>query len=91
VISPSFPSILIRGAGDLATGVALELYEAGLKHLLLLERPQPMAVRRLVAFSEAVYAGRIAVEGIMAVRIDSLDQAAAAWDKGEIPVLVDPA
>lgn len=86
-----FPqTILIRGAGDLATGVALELYESGLKHLLLLERPQPMAVRRLVAFSEAVYAGRIVVEGIMAVRIDSLEQAAAAWDKGEIPVLVDP-
>ena len=84
------PFILIRGAGDLATGVALELYESGLKHLLLLERPQPMAVRRLVAFSEAVYAGRIAVEGTMAARADSLEQAAAAWDKGEIPVLVDP-
>ncbi|WP_045219781.1 selenium-dependent molybdenum cofactor biosynthesis protein YqeB [Desulfonatronum thioautotrophicum] len=84
------PFILIRGAGDLATGVALELYESGLKHLLLLERPQPMAVRRLVAFSEAVYAGWIVVEGIMAVRIDSLEQAAAAWDKGEIPVLLDP-
>ena len=88
---PNYPPfILIRGAGDLATGVALELYQSGLRHLLILERPQPMAVRRLVAFSEAVYAGRIIVEGIAAVRIDSLEQTAAAWDRGEIPILVDP-
>ena len=84
------PSILIRGAGDLATGVALELYEAGSRHLLLLERPRPLAVRRLVAFSEAVYEGRIVVEGIMAVRIDFLEQADATWENGQIPVLVDP-
>jgi xanthine dehydrogenase accessory factor len=90
MISPSFPSILIRGAGDLATGVALELYEAGLRHLLLLERPQPLAVRRLVAFSEVVHEGRVNVEGVGAVRIDVLDQTTSAWSKGEIPVLVDP-
>lgn len=84
------PSIFIRGAGDLATGVALELFEAGLRHLLLLERDQPLAVRRLVAFSEAVYDGQIEVEGVAAVRIDSLEHAAAAWANREIPVLVDP-
>jgi xanthine dehydrogenase accessory factor len=88
--TPPSPTILIRGAGDLATGVALELYEAGLKRLLFLEREQPMAVRRLVAFSEAVFEGRVDVEGIAAVRIDAPDQAAVAWDRGEIPVLVDP-
>ncbi|WP_051434807.1 selenium-dependent molybdenum cofactor biosynthesis protein YqeB [Desulfonatronum lacustre] len=87
---PATPSILIRGAGDLATGVALELYEAGLRRLLLLERARPLAVRRLVAFSEAVHEGRVDVEGIGAVRIDALDQATSAWTKGEIPVLVDP-
>ncbi|SMP68660.1 xanthine dehydrogenase accessory factor [Desulfonatronum zhilinae] len=84
------PFILIRGAGDLATGVALELYEAGLKRLLLLEREQPLAVRRLVAFSEAVHEGRIDVEGVGAVRIDTLEHAEAAWARDEIPVLVDP-
>ncbi|WP_051822308.1 selenium-dependent molybdenum cofactor biosynthesis protein YqeB [Desulfonatronum thiodismutans] len=88
--TPASPTILIRGAGDLATGVALELHEAGLRHLLLLERDHPLAVRRLVAFSEAVFVGRIDMEGIAAVRIDASDQAAAAWTKGEIPVLVDP-
>ncbi|PTN38011.1 selenium-dependent molybdenum cofactor biosynthesis protein YqeB [Desulfonatronum sp. SC1] len=87
---PTSPTILIRGAGDLATGVALELYEAGLRHLLLLERDRPLAVRRLVAFSEAVFEDRVDVEGIAAFRIDAPDQAVVAWAKGEIPVLVDP-
>ena len=47
--------ILFRGAGDVATGAALRLYGAGLRRLIFLEIPQPMAVRRTVSFSEAVY------------------------------------
>lgn len=90
MISPSCPTILIRGAGDLATGVALELYEAGFRHLVLLEREQPLAVRRLVVFSEAVQEVRVDVEGVQAVRIHALEEATSAWAKGEIPVLVDP-
>jgi len=81
--------IIIRGAGDLATGVALRLHRAGFKNLLLLERDHPLAVRRLVAFSEAVTQGEISVEGIRAQKI-SPENAGDPWQDGTIPVLVDP-
>ncbi len=82
------PLILIRGGGDLASGVALRLYRAGCK-IAILELDKPLAVRRSVSFSEAVYAGTLTVEGITARRV-SADQFQDAIDTGEIPVLVDP-
>ena len=60
--------ILIRGGGDLATGVALRLIRTGLR-VVVTEIPQPLAVRRTVSFAEAVYAGEITVEGVVAHRI----------------------
>nr|WP_321513789.1 selenium-dependent molybdenum cofactor biosynthesis protein YqeB [uncultured Pseudodesulfovibrio sp.] len=84
------PTIAIRGAGDLATGVALRLYRAGLTRLLLLETSNPLAVRRTVAFSEAVYHGEMSVEGITATHISSPDDIEKAWTQNMIPVLVDP-
>ena len=57
--------ILIRGGGDLATGVALRLIRAGLR-VVITEIAQPLAVRRTVAFAEAVYAGETIVEGMTA-------------------------
>jgi len=86
----NIPTITIRGAGDLATGVALRLYRAGLTRLLLLETANPLAVRRSVAFSEAVYHGEMTVEGIKATRVSSPDLIEKAWDNDTIPVLVDP-
>jgi xanthine dehydrogenase accessory factor len=80
--------ILIRGGGDLASGVALRLHRAGLK-VLISELPQPLAVRRTVSFGEAVYAGQVTVEGVTA-RLVKRVQVMAALDAGEIPVLVDP-
>lgn len=83
--------IVFRGAGDVATGAALRLYGAGLRRLLFLETPQPMAVRRTVCFSEAVYDGGITVEGVTAVRADTLADLEGIWAQGNVPVLVDPA
>ena len=57
--------VLIRGGGDLASGVALRLQRVGLK-VVISELPQPLAVRRLVSFSESVYSGECTVEGIVA-------------------------
>ena len=80
--------ILIRGGGDLASGVALRLYRAGLK-VIISELAQPLAVRRSVAFAEAVYAGQVTVEGVTAKLVKG-EQVQATLDAGEIPVLVDP-
>ncbi len=79
----------IRGGGDLATGVAVRLHRAGFS-VLVLEIQQPLAVRRLVALAEAIYAGRVVVEGIEGRRADSPEEVAALLQTGVIPVLVDP-
>jgi len=81
--------VTIRGGGDLATGVAVRLHRAGFS-VLVLEIQQPLAVRRLVALAEAIYAGRVVVEGIEGRRADSPEEVAALLQTGVIPVLVDP-
>ncbi|MEO8354711.1 MAG: molybdenum hydroxylase, partial [Chloroflexota bacterium] len=80
--------ILLRGGGDLASGVALRLQHAGL-HVVISELPQPLAVRRAVSFAEAVYEGSHTVEGVTA-RLVEQGQLAAVLDAGEIPILIDP-
>jgi xanthine dehydrogenase accessory factor len=82
------PFILIRGGGDLASGVALRLHRTGYK-IAILELDKPLAVRRTVAFCEAVYEGVQTVEGVTA-RLVSADQLQDTMDAGEIPVLIDP-
>ncbi|MBI5477754.1 MAG: EF2563 family selenium-dependent molybdenum hydroxylase system protein [Deltaproteobacteria bacterium] len=82
--------VVVRGAGEMATGVAHRLYRAGLQ-VVLLERERPTAIRRAVAFSEAVLAGRVTVEGVAAVRCDARFQALDVASQGAaIPLLVDP-
>lgn len=80
--------ILLRGGGDLASGVALRLHHAGFR-IVIAELPRPLAVRRLVAFSEAVYEGQIRVEDVTA-RFVREDQIQATLEARAIPVLVDP-
>ncbi len=84
--------ILIRGGGDLASGVALRLLRAGLR-VVITELPQPLAVRRTVAFAEAVYAGSVTIEGVTGVAIkDPTDtfRVINILSKQQIPVLIDP-
>lgn len=81
--------IVVKGAGDMATGVAVRLHRAGLR-LLMTEIAAPTVVRRSVAFAEAVFAGETIVEDVRAQRCADLAEA-AALDPEIIPVLVDPA
>lgn len=82
--------ICIRGAGDLASGVAVRLYRSGLRKLLMTETHKPLAVRRLVSFSESVHEGTWQVEGILSRRLESIDDLHDSWGHNRIPVLVDP-
>ncbi len=84
--------VLIRGAGDLASGVALRLRRTGLR-VVMCELPEPLAVRRLVSFSEAIYDGECSVEGVSARRVNDPTDTLRILQllaKGAIPVLVDP-
>ncbi|MCA2001392.1 MAG: EF2563 family selenium-dependent molybdenum hydroxylase system protein [Chloroflexi bacterium] len=80
--------VVLRGGGDLASGVALRLYRCGFP-VVILELEKPLAVRRTVSFSEAVYEGVQTIEGV-AARLVSADQIQVTLEAGEIPVLVDP-
>ena len=94
--------IVVRGAGDLATGTIHRLKKAGFR-LLVLEAEHPAAIRRQVALSEAVYVGSARVEDVEAVRIDVElaekknrkellePEMERIWKKDGVPVLVDPA
>ena len=84
----SYP-VLIKGAGDLATGSALRLHCAGFP-VVMTEVAAPLAVRRTVAFAQAVYDGAWQVEGVVAQRA-TVAEVRPLWAARTIPVLVDPA
>lgn len=82
--------ILIRGAGDLATGVAARLWRAGFA-IVMTELSAPLLVRRAVALGEAIRAGQARVEDLVAYRAATLEEASDLLVAGVIPALVDPA
>jgi xanthine dehydrogenase accessory factor len=81
--------VLVKGAGEMATGVVHRLASCHLR-ICVTEVPIPQAVRREVAFSEAVFDKEKEVEGIVAKRVDSPDQIPMAWKEGKVPLLIDP-
>jgi len=83
------PVVLIRGGGDLATGVAARLHRVGFD-LILTEVAQPRAVRRLVAAAEAVYAGEVRVEDLHCRLVQDAKGVVEALHAGILPILVDP-
>jgi xanthine dehydrogenase accessory factor len=81
--------VLIRGAGEMASGVVHRLYRSHFK-VCMTEIPNPLAVRREVAFSEAIYDREKEVEGVRATLISRPEEIESTWKKGDIPILVDP-
>ncbi len=81
--------VLVRGGGDLASGVVYRLHRAGLQ-VMVTELAQPTVIRRTVAFAAAVFEGVVEIEGLVGRRADSLEQALRVLQQGDIPVVVDP-
>jgi xanthine dehydrogenase accessory factor len=81
--------VLLRGGGDIASGVALRLVHAGFS-VVITELPRPMTVRRLVSFAQAVYDGQITVEDVAARRVSGPEDALQSLAEGILPILVDP-
>ena len=80
---------VIRGAGDLATGIALRLWRAGIQ-IVMTDLPKPTAIRRTVAFSQAILLGEAAVENVTARRAENPEEALSLLKTGILPVLADP-
>jgi xanthine dehydrogenase accessory factor len=81
--------ILIRGAGEIASGVAHRLASCRFK-VCMTETSNPQAVRRKVAFSEAIFDSEKEVEGLTAKMVESADHISEIWREGKIPILIDP-
>ncbi len=81
--------VLIRGGGDLASGVALRLHRAGMR-VVITELDQPLVNRRSVSFAQAVYTEVTQVEQVTARLVKSIKDLNVTWNDGEIPVLIDP-
>ncbi len=82
--------VVIRGAGDLASAVALRLKRSGFD-VLMCEIEKPTSIRRTVCYSECIYQGEMEIEGVKAVRVDGIPQASDAFRSGMIAVMADPA
>lgn len=81
--------VLIKGGGDLGSGVAYSLHRVGMC-VLITELPQPLVIRRAVSYASAIYQGTATVEGVTAERVADLQGIEAAWAAGRIAVLADP-
>ena len=80
--------VVIRGGGDLATGVAEVLYQSGFK-ILILDIEKPSSIRRSVCFSEAIYEGVTKVENIICKKVENENDIEKCWNEKIIPVMVD--
>jgi xanthine dehydrogenase accessory factor len=81
--------VLIRGGGEVASGVAHKLARAHFR-VCLTETSQPLAVSRGVTFSEAIYDGEKEVDGVIARRVKSVSEIPKVWQESQIPIIIDP-
>ena len=83
-------SVVIKGAGEMASGIAHRLHRAGIRRVLMLDMPRPLCVRRFVSFCEAIHDGVAEVEGVTGQLADDASRADAIWGTDRIAVVVDP-
>jgi xanthine dehydrogenase accessory factor len=81
--------VVIRGAGDIASGVAIRLAHCGYR-VVMLEIAQPTAIRRSAAFAQAVFDGSTTVEDLTARLVATAQEALDVTVRSDIAVLVDP-
>lgn len=84
---PLSPLVLIKGAGEMASGVAWRLYMANLRRICMLDLENPLCVRRAVSFCSALESGVAVVEGVRARAACTREEIERAWDAHEIAVV----
>lgn len=86
-LPPISPVVLLRSAGEMASGIAWRLFGANIRRLCMVDLGDPLCVRRTVAFCPALEAGAATVEGVEAVAARTASDIASAWQAGRIPVV----
>ena len=84
-------SIVIKGAGEMASGIAHRLFQAGMTRICMIEIENPLCVRRTVSFCEALFEQQVEVEGVVGTRVNDREELDEAWECNQIGVMVDPA
>ena len=80
----------VKGAGELATGIACRLAQSNIRKIFMMEIEKPLAVRRNVAFCDVIYSGNKCVEGVEASKLETVVDIEATWGLNKIAVIVDP-
>ncbi len=82
-------TVVIRGAGDVATGIGHRLHRCGYK-VLHLDIEKPLVIRRTVAFTQAIFSGEGEVDGVKCIKVNNLEDIKKAWDNDYVAVMIDP-
>ncbi len=80
--------VIVKSGGDIASGIIQKLHRTGFR-VLVLEMEHPTSIRRTVCFSEAVYEGKMELEGITSVLVKNIVEIYHAWANDFVPVIVD--
>ncbi len=80
--------VVIRGGGDIATGVAHRLHRSGFK-VLIIEIEKPTVIRRTVSFAQAAFDGQTIVEGVKAIKVNNIEEIYNCWENRDIPIIID--
>jgi len=83
-------TVVVKGAGEMASGVAHRLFRAGIGRIVMLDIAMPLCVRRFVSFCEAIHDGTSVVEGVTAELAGDASRMDVVWEAGRIAVFVDP-
>jgi xanthine dehydrogenase accessory factor len=83
-------SIVIKGAGEMASGIAHRLFASGMTRICMIEIENPLCVRRTVSFCEALFEQQVEVEGVSGTLVRDTVELAKAWDRNQIGVMADP-
>lgn len=89
VSQPSPKRVVVRGAGEIASGVINRLALTGFE-VIALEQKHPSHVRRAVCYAEAIYDGEFSLNDVTVRRADTPDQTRAMIEEGVVPILIDP-
>ena len=81
--------VIVRGGGDIATGTIYKLVKSGFQ-VLVLEVEKPSAIRRNVAFCQAVYEGEFSVEDMTCILVSTIEEAKEVMSKNQVAMMVDP-
>jgi len=80
--------VVVRGGGDLATGIVHKLHRSGFKALIL-EIDNPTMIRRTVSFGSAIFDGQAVVEGVKSIKAYNTKEIYQIWEQGHVPIIID--